>query len=358
MGRDFANLIRIFWQAGLFLVALELYTGVLIGRVWTSSNGAKVEGEVFEFEGERVGLRMDGRDYYFLVSRFSRADQLYLKKWKSHERCGVCSKKLEGNFKEAGKQKFHPQCFRCLVCQEIFAGGEGLGKDPWGGMVHLEHLEKVETCGSCSRFFSIRGADPRQFFRDGRVSCSSCLDEGVFDLQRLNQVRERILPTLKKIGLVLPSRPIKIHLVDRQFLDREAKRIKARGNLRGLTLTKYKISKRTRFSDASFEHRIYILNGLPYVESMAVLAHEYAHVWLNERFIESTPPDIEGFCNLVSEVCLAGDKSKISMLLRENMIKSENPVYGMGFRKMRAKLKALGWSALLAEMKGRSSPPG
>ncbi len=358
MGRDFTSLIRIVVQAGWLFFVLVSLVGSLKGRVWTSTNGVKIEGEVFEVDEERVGLRMDGRDYFFLITRFIPADRLYLKEWKSHKRCGVCSGKLGNNFKEAGEQKFHPPCFRCMVCQKTFVGGDGLGKDPWGGLVHLKHLKQAQTCGSCSRFFSQREADSRQFFQDGRVSCKVCLRDAVFDLEKLNQVRERVLPSLSRVGLVLPSnRPTKVYLVDRRFLDREAKRIKASGNLRGLTLTKYKITRGAHFSDASFEHRIYILKGLPYVECIAVLAHEYAHVWLNERFIESTPLEIEGFCNLISELCLAEDKSKISTLLRENMMKSENPVYGLGFRKMRAKLQSLGWRALLAEMKGKSKPP-
>ena len=36
-----------------------------------------------------------------------------------------------------------------------------------------------------------------------------------------------------------------------------------------------------------FDHTIYVLYGLPYIECESVLAHEFAHVWLNERFIES-----------------------------------------------------------------------
>ena len=144
--------------------------------------------------------------------------------------------------------------------------------------------------------------------------------------------------------------------MDRAFLNREASRIKATGKLRGLTLTKYKITRGLNLTDASFEHRIYLLSGLPYVECISVLAHEYAHVWLNERFIEISPMEMEGFCNLISEICLAQDKSKASTLLRENMIQSKDPIYGQGFREMRARLKALGWNQLLAEMLSKSSP--
>ncbi len=302
-------------------------------------------------------MRVDGREYYFLISRFQREDQQYLQQWSSLRRCASCSGALSSEFREAGKLKYHPKCFRCLACRKPFAGGDELGRDPWGNVAHLDHLPAVSTCGSCSRFFRREDADRRQFLQDGRVSCGVCLQDAVFDPRKLYQVRERILPVLAGVGMEVPGPEIRLELVDRSFLNREALRIKASGNLRGLTLTKYKITKGANFSETSFEHRIYVLYGLPYVECISVLAHEYAHVWLNERFVESTPLEIEGFCNLLSEICLAQDKSKLSSILRENMIKSENPVYGMGYRKMRAKLQALGWNGLLTEMLAKSSPP-
>ena len=326
-------------------------------RIWTSTNGVQIEGDVFEVQDQRVGIRIKGRDYYFLISRFQAKDQLYLKQWSSEGRCGACAKKLSGEFREAGDSKYHPECFRCLVCQKDFSGGDALGKDPWGGMVHLDHMSMAKSCSSCSRFFREEGAAKRQFFHDGRISCHSCMHDGVFDLLKLEQVKQRVLPILQRVGFEFDHKLIKLNLVDRSFLNREAKKIKTSGNLRGLTLTKYKISRGPGFSETSFEHRIYILFGLPYVECISVLAHEYAHVWLNERFIDSTPLEVEGFCNLVAELCLGQDKTKLSVLLRENMIKSENPVYGLGFRKMRSKLKNLGWNGLLAEMLAKASPP-
>ena len=36
---------------------------------------------------------------------------------------------------------------------------------------------------------------------------------------------------------------------------------------------------------------------------------------------------------------------------------SDNPVYGAGYRRMKKRLEALGWNALLAEMKRKTKPP-
>ena len=93
------------------------------------------------------------------------------------------------------------------------------------------------------------------------------------------------------------------------------------------------------------------------IECTAVLAHEYAHVWLNERFVEASPPVVEGFCNLVAEAALAKERSKLASIILENMKKSDNPIYGRGFRQMKQKLDQVGWSALLKELISKARLP-
>jgi hypothetical protein len=96
---------------------------------------------------------------------------------------------------------------------------------------------------------------------------------------------------------------------------------------------------------------------MPHIECASVLAHEYAHIWLNEQFIDDIPPVIEGFCNLVSEATLVKEKGKLASIIRENMKQSDNPVYGVGYRRMKQRLEILGWPTLVAEMKSKSKPP-
>ena len=64
------------------------------------------------------------------------------------------------------------------------------------------------------------------------MSCKICFNDGIFDRQKLQQVRERVLPILQGVGMKISADLIRIELVDRTFLDREALRIKAGGKLR------------------------------------------------------------------------------------------------------------------------------
>ena len=118
-------------------------------------------------------------------------------------------------------------------------------------------------------------------------------------------------------------------------------KINARGNLRGLTLTIYKIVSNGKFIRTTFDHEIFILYGMPHIECASVLAHEYAHIWLNERFIEDTPPVVEGFCNLVSEAILLQEKVKFASIIRKNIKQIDIPVYVAGYHRMKQRLEDL-----------------
>ncbi len=320
--------------------------------------GRKQNGEIFEVAGEEVGIKIKGREYRFLISRFIPSDRRYIQEWSKVERCHRCSKQL-GNapYKEAGSYKFHESCFKCLVCNNEFKGGEKLKRDEWGGMVHADHFYKAKMCDSCSRIISIDNLTSLQLLNDGRMNCISCASDGVYEIKRMEEVRKRVWPTLANLGMAVPVGDVIIRVVGKDVIEKQAKKINARGNLRGLTLTTYKIRSDGRSIRTTFDHEIFILYGMPHIECVSVLAHEYAHIWLNERFIDDSPPVVEGFCNLVSEATLVKEKGKLASIIRENMKQSDNPVYGAGYRRMKQRLIVLGWPTLLAEMKRKSQPP-
>ena len=111
----------------------------------------------------------------------------------------------------------------------------------------------------------------------------------------MEEVKKRVWPTLSKLGIAAPKGQVIIKVVGKDVIDRQALKINARGNLRGLTLTTYKIMSYGKSTRTTFNHEIFILYGMPHIECASVLAHEYAHIWLNERFIEDVPPVVEGF---------------------------------------------------------------
>ena len=107
------------------------------------------------------------------------------------------------------------------------------------------------------------------------MTCGPCLKDGIFKLDLLKEVDDRVWKSLVQVGFAKPKGKIILELVDQKTLLREAAKINASGNLRGLTLTKYRIVKGGKNPGTTFDHRIYVLYGLPYVECISVLAHEH-----------------------------------------------------------------------------------
>jgi hypothetical protein len=344
----------------IYIIYLAIFLGnhFAYSREWTTVEGRSQEGDLFEVDGSEVGLKIKGRDYRFSISRFIPSDQQYIKEWSKVSRCHRCSLPLgSGRIKDAGKYSFHESCFKCLVCEKVFKGGEKLKRDEWGGMVHDTHFNQAKMCDTCSKIISLKNISAKQVFKDGRIACNSCSSDGVFESKRMEEVRKRVWPTLSSLGISGPVGNVTIRVVGQDVIAKQALKINARGNLRGLTLTTYKIVGNGRITKTSFAHEIFILYGMPHIECASVLAHEYAHIWLNERFIDDSPPIVEGFCNLVAAAILFKEKGKLASIIHTNMKLSDNPVYGSGYRRMKHRLTALGWPALLAEMKLKSKPP-
>jgi len=188
------------------------------------------------------------------------------------------------------------------------------------------------------------------------VSCGPCFSIKIDRPERLKEVEARVWNDLLEVGFEKPRNRVVLELVDRNTLIREASTMQVAPS-HALTVSKYKMVSKGNQTEVSFDHRILVLNGLPYEECKSALAHEHVHVWLNERFIEASPLVVEGFCNLASLTVLQKEKSKLSSILLKNMNNSSSPVYGAGYRKMRQRLAQIGWPALIDELKRKSSPP-
>ena len=341
---------------GFFLLGLIFTASLLSGRTWTTTEGSRSTGDLLSVEHDQVTLSINGREYIFPLSRFSSGDRAYIMKWKSEERCGVCKKKVDADKMRAGQGVYHPSCFTCLVCERPFLERQSISRDEWGGMVHSEHLRQAVSCGSCGRLFSPKKAAREQFLSDGRVSCLACLREAVTDAATLDAVSQRVRRGMSELGLPPPTGPLSMRLVDQGKLNREVERVHGRGSLRGLTLTTFRTVTGGPNAGTTFSHEVWVLAGLPVVECVSVLAHELGHVWMNENYIDMSPPAVEGFCNLLSMHALQKESSKLAQVLRKNLEMSDDRVYGRGFRDMSKQLDKMGWPGLIRDLSSRRVP--
>ena len=341
---------------GVSLFGFILLTTSLWARTWTTVEGGRTEGELISVQDNQVTLRIDGREYLFPVTRFSEADRAYLLNWQREKRCMVCLKAVQGDQMKAGSEIYHPSCFTCLVCDRPFMDGQAIRRDEWGGMVHGEHFRQAHSCGSCGRLISPKTIRTEQIFPDKRVSCLPCLKEAVRDVTQLQAVSRRVRTGLSELGLPAPTGPLSMKMVSQDTLNREIERAHGRGSLRGLTLTTFRTITGGPNAGTTFTHEVWVLAGLPVAECVSVLAHEFGHVWLNENYIDASPPAVEGFCNLLSMHALLKDTSKLADVLRKNLQMSDDYVYGRGFREMNKRLEKLGWPGLLRDLSTRRVP--
>jgi hypothetical protein len=338
------------------LFGFILLAASLSARTWTTVEGSRTEGELLSVQDNQVTLRIDGREYLFPITRFSEADRAYLLNWQREKRCMVCLKAVQGDQMKAGSEIYHPSCFTCLVCERPFMDRQAIRRDEWGGMVHGEHFRQAHSCGSCGRLISPKTIRTEQFFPDKRVSCLPCLKEAVSDVTQLQAVSRRVRLGLSELGLPPPTGPLSMKMVSQDTLNREIERAHGRGSLRGLTLTTFRTITGGPNAGTTFSHEVWVLSGLPVAECVSVLAHEYGHVWLNENYIDASPPAVEGFCNLLSMNALQKDTSKLADILRKNLQMSDDYVYGRGFREMSKRLAKLGWPGLLRDLSTRRVP--
>ena len=317
------------------------------------NDGRRAVAELAYVEGDQIFLRFGPVERRYGLDKFSPPDQQFVKTWLGKARCGSCNQPLTTRSKKVGKKSYHLACFNCVACLKGFRPGDRFQIDQWGNLGHMQHQSSTYDCGSCGRLFARRGASRDQVLDDGRVACRVCRGDGVFELEELKGIRNEVDLILESVGIARPAGSVELKLVSRRELNNEAKRIHVGGNLKGLTVTKFRQVTFKGKTEVSFSHVVYVLFGLPKSELRSVLSHEMMHVWLNEREVEAPSDVIEGFCNLGSDQVLQQDPSRLAWILIDNMKTNSSPVYGGGYRKMIAHLNKIGWPRMIAEMNAR-----
>ncbi len=175
-------------------------------------------------------------------------------------------------------------------------------KDPLHGTTKVV----CETCYKsdlrCSACAMPVGGKNFQKLDDGRLLCEADAKTAVFAQDEAERIFEEVKRDAHRLLAEWPPLPdanITATLVNRdQFLRefRKTPAIEDPTKLLGLTLS-------APPRDKKYAHTIFLLNGLPRPQLMAVCAHEYAHTWVNEHWKRTRQIDkdsVEGFCELIA----------------------------------------------------------
>lgn len=300
---------------------------------------AKAKGLVCSFCGKTLGskwVEADGKKYH--------AD-CYKNKVQLH--CDICGKPIVGKYiRDDGI--FHEDCYKaarlpsCVVCSKPIEGRHVV--DYWGNNAHPEHHGKeVQLCGSCGRIISEKSSEGGFRYDDGRLICGICRRTAVTNLNNMEQMKNEVLSLLSTVGLRGIPLSVPVVLVDKGGLKRQSGPGYSDSS-RGFTRS---LDRQINGQTQSRDHTIFILNGLPSLEFKGILAHELLHVWLSEHDAHLSTQNTEGFCNLGMMLVNQSDSSDFAKALQQQLETNSDPVYGKGYRTMKKKLDAIGWTALI-----------
>lgn len=102
------------------------------------------------------------------------------------------------------------------------------------------------------------------------------------------------------------------------------------------------------FPDGEQAFEIHMIAGLTKLDFAEVLAHEIMHTWINQNGINiSSKADEEGLCNYASFIVLSEVGNDYAKSLINAMMHNSDPIYGVGFRNVKAKIEKIGFHQYL-----------
>ena len=215
----------------------------------------------------------------------------------------------------------------CLYCKKHIQGQYYFD---WAGhSVCLSHINSVVKCASCGQFCDSKAKDIGLSMK----VCTHCQkyrierDEADKIISFVNGVFEGT-----EIGWV-SSWSLKMISAEALY------KITKDANVRGLAQAN------------GTEYTIYVYRELSRVAFAQVLAHEMLHVYQYKHHLSPPRAKCEGFCNLGSYVVLDKINNNESIAAIDNLTKSDDPIYGDGFRKMLSIYNKGGWKDCISELK-------
>ncbi|KAG6408737.1 hypothetical protein SASPL_131758 [Salvia splendens] len=300
--------------------------------------------------------------------------------------CGICAGcNMEighGGYVSCRDALWHPQCFRCRVCNqplsdyEIPTNATGLIEykvHPFWSQKYCPRHEDDGTprCCSCERKESAE--EIYAALNDGRKLCLECLDSAIMDIRQCQPLFYDIHEFFKGLKMKLTQK-VPIYLVEKQALN-QAMGGEQHGHYhmpetRGACVSKEptipsrpRMRAGNRVVDMITEPHnhcevtaILILYGLPRLLTGLILAHEMMHLWLRLNGFRGVRQDVEeGICQVIASMWLesqilsmsdnnhgstshsSGSKTsrfdkKLSKCFKYQIESDPSEVYGNGFR--------------------------
>lgn len=253
------------------------------------------------------------------------------------ERCPVCHRILSGEvFEYKGKTYCSIRCMKdvlpkCAVCGQPITGAYSVFTSPTGESRSLcRHCAQLTRCFACE----LPGRTTKLY--DGRFICEDCGKLAIRSPEEARKLLEEVRGTLERILGNPTSCPFRFRTVSYPELLKVAD-MRTSDTTIELGLCRARFSER-RIGDrreiVKIECEILMLDHLPRWRFIEIAAHELAHHWqyhyspyLRDRVVQ------EGFAEYAASLV---NREYGQTRLNRRMEKRRDPVYGAGYRWIRA----------------------
>ncbi len=270
-----------------------------------------------------------------------------------HFVCGACGLPIrEQSFNEQNGKPYHTTCFqeqvvpRCAYCGKPLIG-EFL-VDQWGTKFHKEHEKQYPHCDFCGRLIL-----PQQQERGGAnkpesMRCPVCRSTAIETVNEAQPLFRQCIQWVSRQGLKYNNQKLSLELVDRAKLARYLS-THIEPHALGATMSS------TYVQDGRIVQTeiggVAVLQGLPASLFQGVTVHELGHVWLLVQGISNLPMWAEeGFCELLAQRFHAEMNTPEHHYYARNIERNPNPVYGEGYRHVRAIADKLGFERFIQHL--------
>jgi len=255
-----------------------------------------------------------------------------------------------GSFVAHDQAAYHERCYRdhvlpkCRICAAPITGA--YVADSWSNVYCARHAQEHPSCEYCRRLVCQALTNGGLRYPDGRVVCNWCVHDGVFTDERAEPLALAIAAWMRSEGLVADRVTLQVQLLDVPSMAKEQAGY-GTGAALGLAVKKWQtvggqeVGRRVT--------GIRVLWGLPRDLFEGVMAHEITHAWLFVNHVDNLPDwQEEGFCNLVMDRLYATRNTPEARYHRSCLERDPDPVYGVGFRRVRGLLSSMTFQGLVS----------
>ncbi len=274
---------------------------------------------------------------------------------KNHFKCANCNRPITGDYAVKNGKYYDKKCYtdlfslKCSICNKPINGEYLI--DDYGLRYHKYHETKLNRCDVCNRLISEKTTRGGVKYSDGRNVCNICKNKKLNSAWQYELSLNKVISRLNNYGLLFNKETIKLKVVDLIELQRVSKNRHSK-NIKGFSYTNIEVlgSKKT------FQHTVYVLNGIPPKYAEATIAHELMHVWISVNIKQKLAKQLEeGSCNYISYTYLKSDYSDDAKDIIKQLHNNPDKIYGDGYRKVYDRFRGRDFNLFLEYLKNNKT---